>query len=189
MHPHSTWGIRCVMWFGWWPPRHHCDNITPILKDLHWLPIRKRIEFKSLLLTFKWVTKHKELIAGTTHQSEKDSISQGVWLYWPLASIHWLLYSLEHYRWKGHYILNINHYYQLIIGWIVKTKTIATLYLWNPYKRPDSFLTIHVCDVPMTATLFWWSLFFNNRNFQKIFEEMLIALQPTTCLQIFCEFV
>ena len=29
------------------------DHITPVLKDLHWLPIRKRIEFKILHLTFK----------------------------------------------------------------------------------------------------------------------------------------
>ena len=29
------------------------DHITPVLKDLHWLPIRTRIEFKILLLTFK----------------------------------------------------------------------------------------------------------------------------------------
>ena len=29
------------------------DHITPVLKDLHWLPIRKRIDFKILLLTFK----------------------------------------------------------------------------------------------------------------------------------------
>ena len=29
------------------------DHITPVLKDLHWLPIRKRIEFKILLLTFE----------------------------------------------------------------------------------------------------------------------------------------
>ena len=29
------------------------DHITPVLKDLHWLPIRKRIGFKILLLTFK----------------------------------------------------------------------------------------------------------------------------------------
>ena len=29
------------------------DHITPVLKDLHCLPIRKRIEFKILLLTFK----------------------------------------------------------------------------------------------------------------------------------------
>ena len=30
----------------------HCD-ITPLLKQLHWLPIRLRIEFKILLITFK----------------------------------------------------------------------------------------------------------------------------------------
>jgi len=29
------------------------EHITPILKELHWLPIRKRIIFKVLLLTFK----------------------------------------------------------------------------------------------------------------------------------------
>ena len=29
------------------------DHITPVLKDLHWLPNRKRIVFKILLLTFK----------------------------------------------------------------------------------------------------------------------------------------
>ena len=31
------------------------DHITPVLKDLHWLPIRTRIEFKILLLTFKCI--------------------------------------------------------------------------------------------------------------------------------------
>ena len=30
----------------------HC-HITPLLKQLHWLPIRLRIEFKILLITFK----------------------------------------------------------------------------------------------------------------------------------------
>ena len=29
------------------------DNITPILKDLHWLPVHERINFKLLLLTWK----------------------------------------------------------------------------------------------------------------------------------------
>jgi len=29
------------------------DHITPILAELHWLPIAKRIEFKVLLLTYK----------------------------------------------------------------------------------------------------------------------------------------
>ena len=29
------------------------DHITPILRDLHWLPIKHRIEFKILLTTYK----------------------------------------------------------------------------------------------------------------------------------------
>ena len=29
------------------------DHITPVLKELHWLPVRKRIEFKILLLVYK----------------------------------------------------------------------------------------------------------------------------------------
>ena len=29
------------------------DHITPVLKNLHWLPIRKRIQFKILLLVYK----------------------------------------------------------------------------------------------------------------------------------------
>ena len=29
------------------------DHITPILKELHWLPISERIKFKIMLLTFK----------------------------------------------------------------------------------------------------------------------------------------
>ena len=30
-----------------------CDHITPVLRELHWLPISRRIEFKILLVTFK----------------------------------------------------------------------------------------------------------------------------------------
>ena len=29
------------------------DHITPVLKELHWLPIRFRLEFKVLVMTFK----------------------------------------------------------------------------------------------------------------------------------------
>ena len=29
------------------------DHVTPVMKDLHWLPIGARIHFKILLLTFK----------------------------------------------------------------------------------------------------------------------------------------
>ena len=31
------------------------DHITPVLKDLHWLPIRKRVGFRILILTFKCI--------------------------------------------------------------------------------------------------------------------------------------
>ena len=34
---------------------HKYDHITPILKELHWLPVNYRIEFKVLLLTFKCI--------------------------------------------------------------------------------------------------------------------------------------
>ncbi len=30
-----------------------CDHITPVLASLHWLPVRFRIDFKILLITFK----------------------------------------------------------------------------------------------------------------------------------------
>ena len=30
-----------------------CEHITPILKELHWIPVNQRIEFKILVLTFK----------------------------------------------------------------------------------------------------------------------------------------
>ena len=29
------------------------DHVTPVLRDLHWLPVRQRIQFKILTLTFK----------------------------------------------------------------------------------------------------------------------------------------
>ena len=33
------------------------DHITPILRALHWLPVRQKIVFKVLLLTFKALNK------------------------------------------------------------------------------------------------------------------------------------
>ena len=31
------------------------DHVAPILKNLHWLPVEKRIEFKILLITYKTI--------------------------------------------------------------------------------------------------------------------------------------
>jgi len=30
-----------------------CDHITPVLRQLHWLPVRQRVEFKLALLVYK----------------------------------------------------------------------------------------------------------------------------------------
>ena len=29
------------------------DHVTPLLKELHWLPVHARIEYKMIMLTFK----------------------------------------------------------------------------------------------------------------------------------------
>ena len=44
------------------PKRHH---ISPLLKDLHWLPIKARIDYKVALLCFKCLSK-KDLIVPYT---------------------------------------------------------------------------------------------------------------------------
>ena len=50
------------------------DHITPVLKDLHWLPIRKRIEFKILLLQMN-ARMGPSILEGTVSQTSqyKDS--------------------------------------------------------------------------------------------------------------------
>ena len=47
------------------------DHITPILIDLHWLPIAERIKFKILLLTFKALHEKSPLYIcyGPSHRS------------------------------------------------------------------------------------------------------------------------
>ena len=53
------------------------DHITPVLKDLHWLPIRKRIEFKILLLTFKCMQRCAPLYSQVRNQ--KKELPQAFW--------------------------------------------------------------------------------------------------------------
>ena len=44
-----------------------CDHITPILLDLHWLPVSERIKFKILLLTFKALHQQSNLHSRPYH--------------------------------------------------------------------------------------------------------------------------
>ena len=45
--------------------RKHRDHITPILVDLHWLPVCQRIKYKILLLVFKYF--HGLLVHHISH--------------------------------------------------------------------------------------------------------------------------
>ena len=55
------------------------DHITPLLRELHWLPIQQRIEFKILLITFKALNKQAPtyltdlLISHTPSRSLRSS--------------------------------------------------------------------------------------------------------------------
>ena len=51
--PHNS--FRHIVNFRCWQhsKENIHDHITPVLMDLHWLPVNERIQFKILLLTFK----------------------------------------------------------------------------------------------------------------------------------------
>jgi len=58
---------------------HRRDHITPVLADLHWLPVRYRIEYKIALLTYKALTIQQpqylsELIVSTRLQDSYDLV-------------------------------------------------------------------------------------------------------------------
>jgi len=48
---------------------HRRDHITPVLADLHWLPVRYRIEYKVALLTYNSAT----AVSVRIHLSLRDS--------------------------------------------------------------------------------------------------------------------
>ena len=51
---------------------HRRDHITPVLADLHWLPVHYRIEYKIALLTYKAPTIQTTVFVRT-HSSLRDS--------------------------------------------------------------------------------------------------------------------
>jgi hypothetical protein len=59
------------------------DHITPTLKELHWLPIKYRIDYKTILITFKVLNKLappyiEELINPYTPTRQLRSASQNL---------------------------------------------------------------------------------------------------------------
>ena len=61
------------------------EHITPILKELHWLPVRERIQFKLLILTWKslkgvlhlWALFLKVLCIFSKNKATSDKVSYG----------------------------------------------------------------------------------------------------------------
>ena len=51
------------------------DHVTPLLKELHWLPVRQRIVFKILLITFKFYLNLAPLyISEIIQKSERNEL-------------------------------------------------------------------------------------------------------------------
>jgi len=49
--PQILW--KASSWYKKLQPKNRRDHISPVLASLHWLPVKFRIEFKVLLLTYK----------------------------------------------------------------------------------------------------------------------------------------
>ena len=45
------------------------EHMTPMLRNLHWLPIRHRIKFKTAVLVYKMSSRHGSTIRHTAHRS------------------------------------------------------------------------------------------------------------------------
>jgi len=65
------------------------DHITPVLRRLHWLPVRRRIEFKLALLIYK-------SLHGLTPRYLSDDCQLVSWCWPPSASLIWCLYKYAH---------------------------------------------------------------------------------------------
>ena len=48
--------------------RSRFDHISPVLKDLHWLPVHRRVQFKTLLYTYKAIHKQAQCTDRTYYR-------------------------------------------------------------------------------------------------------------------------
>ena len=93
--------------------RRKFDHITPVLKDLHWLPVEQRIEYKVLLLTYK-----------ALHGKAPAYISQLLSLYTPTRPL----------RSENKNILRVPRY--RLEGFGRRCFAYAAPSLWNPLPTP-----------------------------------------------------
>ena len=89
--------------------RRKFDHISPVLRELHWLPVEQRISYKILLLTYK-------ALNGLAPQC--------------LAALIWKYVTPQPLRSEDHYLLKSPSWRLEIFGKRVFSKAAPTL--WNP---------------------------------------------------------
>ena len=107
------------------------DHIHPILKDLHWLPIKQRIEFKILCMAFK-----------SLHQCSPSYLSELIQIYAPSRTL----------RSATSYILNVPRSRTLLGD---RAFSICAPKLWNNLKEAVKFSpNIHQFKRRLKASFF-----------------------------------
>ena len=94
-----------------------CDHITPILFDLHWLPVSERMKFKILLLTFK-----------ALHQQSPTYIQDPIIRYLPSSSF------------ESSFTLSLNPANFNLKTYGSRAVSVSAPELWN--KLPDENLSL-----------------------------------------------
>ena len=76
------------------------NHITPVLKSLHWLPIKIRIDFKILLLTYKCVNSiaPKYLCNLVTKKQCPRPLRSENWSIWKSLKLGFKLMAIEHFN-------------------------------------------------------------------------------------------
>ena len=108
--------VRCVYLL----PRRSSDSITPLLKQLHWLPVLYRIQYKLSL------TIHKAI-----HHNSPDYLASLLLLYMPTTTLHT--------RSSNTFILATPHLYNLHSSHI-RSFSFSAPYHWN--SLPNHLRTI-----------------------------------------------
>ena len=87
----------------------HCTcaisrDITPVLRQLHWLPVRQRVDFKIVTLVHRSLSGHIPsylMIAGSSPTPEPDDCAQLTLEHWPSVALR-VLSATEHLLQRHH---------------------------------------------------------------------------------------
>ena len=102
-----------------------CDHITPVLRQLHWLPVRQRVDFKIVTLVHRSLSGHTPSYLADDCRLVTDDCAQLTLEHWPLVALR-VLSATEHLLSRHHgcgtvchlscdnpncYMDNLGHFY------------------------------------------------------------------------------